>query len=65
MHEALAAAGVSPARIDAVVRTGGSSLIPAFEQLLVDTFGADKLHMQDAFGSVVSGLALEAARQPA
>ena len=36
-------------------------MIPAFQRLLADTFGADKLRMQDTFGSVVSGLAFDAA----
>lgn len=61
IDEALAAAAVSPDAIDAVVYTGGSSLIPSFQRLLAETFGAEKLRVQDAFGSVVSGLALAAA----
>ena len=61
MTEALDAAGIAPSQIDAVVCTGGSSAIPAFQRLLAETFGADKLRAQDAFGSVVSGLAFAAA----
>lgn len=60
IDDALAAAGIAPDRIDAVVRTGGSSLIPSFQRLLAEKSGADKLRAQDAFGSVVSGLALAA-----
>jgi hypothetical chaperone protein len=63
IDEALAAAGVAPNQVDAVVYTGGSSLIPSFQRLLAETFGADKLRVQDAFGSVVSGLALDAAHR--
>ena len=61
INEALATAGLRPEQIDAVVRTGGSSAIPAFQRLLVETFGAEKLRFQDAFASVVTGLTLSAA----
>jgi hypothetical chaperone protein len=61
IDDALAAAGVAPSQVDIVVYTGGSSLIPSFQRLLAKTFGADKLRVQDAFGSVVSGLAFDAA----
>jgi len=62
---ALVAAALEPGQIDTVVRTGGSSAIPRFQRLLADTFGADKLRFQDAFTSVVTGLALSAAGQVA
>ncbi len=62
---ALAAAGLEPGQIDAVLRTGGSSGIPRFQRLLTDKFGADKLRFQDAFASVVTGLALSASGQVA
>ena len=65
IDDALAAAGLAPSAIDAVVRTGGSSTIPHFQRLLTETFGADKLRFQDAFTSVVTGLALSAAGQVA
>ena len=58
---ALAAAALEPGQIDAVVRTGGSSAIPRFQRLLAAKFGADKLRFQDAFTSVVTGLAFSAA----
>ena len=60
---ALAAAGVEAGEIDAVLRTGGSSGIPRFQRLLTEKFGAEKLHFQDAFASVATGLALSAAGQ--
>ncbi len=63
MRDALTAAALEPSQIDAVVRTGGSSAIPRFQRLLADTFCADKLRFQDAFTSVVTGLALSAASQ--
>lgn len=61
VDDALTGAGLGPEGVDAVVRTGGSSNIPAFQRLLSETFGAGKLRFQDAFSSVVTGLALSAA----
>jgi hypothetical chaperone protein len=61
IERALDAAALEADQIDAVVRTGGSSAIPRFQRLLADMFGADKLRFQDAFTSVVTGLALSAA----
>lgn len=54
----LKTAGVTPEEIDVVVRTGGSSLIPVFESMLADIFGAQKLKMFETFTSIASGLAL-------
>lgn len=62
---ALTVAGLTPDRIDAVLRTGGSSTIPRFQRLLTEKFGAEKLQFQDAFTSVATGLALSAAGQSA
>lgn len=63
MDEALKAAGITPERIDVILRTGGSSTIPRFQRLLTEKFGEDKLRFQDAFTSVATGLALSAAGQ--
>lgn len=63
VNEALASAGLTADRIDRVMHTGGSSLIPRFRQMLADTFGVEKLLDQDAFTSVASGLALAARDQ--
>ncbi len=57
---ALAAAALRPRQIDAVIRTGGSSLIPCFQQMLTAKFGSDKLAAIDEFSSVTSGLAVAA-----
>jgi hypothetical chaperone protein len=65
IDDALAAANLEDSAIDAVLRTGGSSTIPRFQRLLTDRFGADKLHFQDAFTSVATGLALSDAGQVA
>ncbi len=58
IHATLRRAGLHPADVDVVIRTGGSSLIPAVQGLLVTEFGAEKVRSQDVFTSVVKGLAL-------
>jgi hypothetical chaperone protein len=63
LDAALRDAGIVPAQIDAVLRTGGSSSIPRFQRMLTEKFGAEKLRFQDAFTSVATGLALSAAGQ--
>lgn len=51
-------AGLSPGQIDTVIRTGGSSQIPAFIDLLNKRFGAEKVRDIDVFSSVTSGLGI-------
>ena len=51
-------AHLEPEQIDVVVRTGGSSLIPIFERMLADIFGASRVTEFDPFTSVAAGLAL-------
>ena len=63
VREVVAAAGLGPRDVDAVLRTGGSSLVPAFIGLLAGLFGADKIREMDALGSVVGGLAVAAQRE--
>lgn len=46
--------------IDVVIRTGGSSQVPAVVEILTNRFGAAKVESYDAFLSVVSGLAIAA-----
>ncbi|MHB8624840.1 MAG: Hsp70 family protein [Aggregatilineales bacterium] len=58
VKDVVARAGLEPAQIDAVVRTGGSSSIPASLTLLADLFGADKLVTEDLFTGVTAGLSL-------
>ncbi len=55
-------AGIRPEDIDVVIRTGGSSLIPAFVNLLEGKFGAAKVRALDEFSSVTAGLAITAQR---
>lgn len=55
----LSSAMIKPDQVDVVVRTGGSSLIPIFEDLLVKIFGKSKLTQFETFTSIAAGLALE------
>ena len=52
--------GLEPGEIDAVVKTGGSSNIPLFTEMLTRIFGAEKVKESNAFTSVVAGLAIKA-----
>jgi hypothetical chaperone protein len=61
LDSVLAQAKLSPGDIDAVVLTGGSSLIPAIGAIFERRFGADKLRRRDAFSAVAEGLAAAAA----
>ncbi|MEA4908520.1 MAG: Hsp70 family protein [Anaerolineaceae bacterium] len=60
--ETLAAAGLEPGQIDAVVKTGGSSNIPLFNELLAQMFGPQRVKSTHAFSSVAAGLGLRAAQ---
>lgn len=60
IDQALQAAGLAPADIDVVVRTGGSSRIPRFVRMLGKKFGPEKLQEMDVFTGVASGLAVAA-----
>jgi hypothetical chaperone protein len=62
LMDTLAASGLEPGQIDAVVKTGGSSNIPVFSDMLGRIFGADKVKASDVFNSVTSGLAIKAAQ---
>jgi hypothetical chaperone protein len=58
IHQVLADAGTTPDEIDVVLRTGGSSLVPAYVRMLSDIFGAEKLYEMDPLVSVVGGLGI-------
>lgn len=60
IDRALAAAGLTPADVDVVLRTGGSSRVPRFVRMLGERFGAAKLKEMDVFTGVASGLAVAA-----
>jgi hypothetical chaperone protein len=58
LDRALAQANVSVGGIEAVFMTGGTSHVPAVRALFDRRFGAERIHIGDAFRSVASGLAL-------
>lgn len=58
IHQVLADANVTPEEIEVVLRTGGSSLVPAFVEMLSGIFGAERLHEMDPLVSVVGGLGI-------
>lgn len=58
--DTIAASGLEPGEIDAVVKTGGSSSIPLFTEMLVRLFGKEKVKQSSSFTSVVAGLAIKA-----
>jgi hypothetical chaperone protein len=60
IEEAEKLAGVGPADIDLVLTTGGTSLIPAIQDMLVARYGADRIRQRDTFTSVATGLAIVA-----
>jgi hypothetical chaperone protein len=60
VDRALASAGLQPGEIDIVLRTGGSSRIPAYVRMLTEKFGAERLQEMDVFTGVASGLAIAA-----
>lgn len=59
--DTLAKSGLEPGQIDAVVKTGGSSNIPLFTNMLTRIFGQEKVKESNSFSSVVAGLAIKAA----
>jgi hypothetical chaperone protein len=63
LMETIAASGLEPGQIDAVVKTGGSSSIPLFSSMLGRLFGNNKVKASDAFNSVTAGLAIKASQQ--
>jgi hypothetical chaperone protein len=58
--DTIAKSGLEPGEIDAVVKTGGSSNIPLFTEMLTRIFGVEKVRETNAFTSVVAGLAIKA-----
>ena len=52
--------GLNPDQLDIVVRTGGSSNIPIFQEMLAQIFGREKVIQSSAFSSVTAGLAISA-----
>jgi hypothetical chaperone protein len=63
VDRAVEAAGLAYADINVVLRTGGSSRIPAYVRMLAEKFGEEKLQEMDVFTGVASGLAIAAHEQ--
>jgi Molecular chaperone len=57
--DTIAKSGLDVIEIDAVVKTGGSSNIPLFTEMLVSIFGKEKVKQSSSFTSVVAGLAIK------
>lgn len=60
--DTIATSGLAIEEIDSVIRTGGSSNIPCFIEMLKRIFGPSKVKAANIFSSVVSGLAVRANR---
>jgi len=60
LMDTIAASGLEPGQIDAVVKTGGSSNIPVFTEMLNRIFGAGRVKESNSFSSVTAGLAIRA-----
>jgi len=58
--ETLSVSGLRRNQIDVVVKTGGSSNIPVFTQMLNRIFGAERVIESNMFSSVTAGLAIRA-----
>ena len=60
VHAVLGEAGTRPEQIDVVLRTGGTSLVPAYVDLLSDIFGPQKVRAMDPLTSVGGGMSIVA-----
>ena len=58
IDETMVASGLKPGQIDAVIRTGGSSQVPVFDEMLQRKFGPEKVQRVDTFSSVTAGLGI-------
>jgi hypothetical chaperone protein len=61
LEDLLHKTGISPAQVDRVFLTGGTSLVPAVRNLFSQRFGEDRVQSGEAFTSVAYGLALMSA----
>jgi hypothetical chaperone protein len=64
VYKILQTANLRPDQINLVLRTGGSSLIPAVRQMLEDIFDADRVQAIDPLISVTGGFAVVAYDTP-
>ena len=63
IDEVLRMAALTPEAVSAVFLTGGATRMPSVRQCIADAVPAARLIAGDAFGSVATGLALDAARR--
>jgi len=61
IEELMHNSGLRDEQIDAVLRTGGTSEVPVFIDLLADRFGMEKIVELNPFTSIVAGLAIKGA----
>jgi hypothetical chaperone protein len=57
LDQALAAANVTPAEVDRVFLTGGTSFVPAVRRIFERHFGLDRIESGSEFVSIANGLA--------
>jgi len=60
IHAVLRDAGIGARQVDVVLRTGGTSLVPAYVAMLERIFGHDHIREMDPLTSVVGGMAIVA-----
>ena len=58
VDEVLSQAKITPSEVDRVFLTGGTSFVPAVQDLFVERFGRERLSSADQFESIAYGLAL-------
>jgi hypothetical chaperone protein len=58
VDQVLGKARMGPSEIEKVFLTGGTSFVPAVQQLFAERFGKEKLTSADQFESIAYGLAL-------
>lgn len=63
MQQALSSAGVAASQIDSVFLTGGTTQIPAVQNIIRSMFARSQFVTGDIYGSVGKGLAIEAAQR--
>ena len=63
IESVLQMAGLTPDSISAVFVTGGAAMMPLVRKVIAAAVPAARLIAGDAFGSVATGLALDAARR--
>jgi hypothetical chaperone protein len=65
VQSTIAASGLEPDQIQAVVKTGGSSSIPVFTEMLGRLFSPERVIASNPFSSVTAGLAIRAQQKNA